>query len=78
MSIWGAIVHDLKLPLVRIDGRLNGQLNVDNILTQHVIPYMRYERANGRDLTLQQDRPPPRTATLDRGIWNIIHFIALC
>ena len=78
MSIWGAIVHDLKLPLVRIDGRLNGQLNVDNILTQHVIPYMRYESANGRVLTLQQDRAPQQTATLHRSIWNKIHFIALC
>ena len=64
IRLWGAIFHDLKLPLVRIDGRLNGQLYVDNILTKHVIPYMRYESVNGRDLTLQQDRVPPHTATL--------------
>ena len=62
VSIWGAIVHDRKLPLVRIDGRLSGQLYVDNILAQHVIPYMRYERAHGRVLTLQHDGAPPHTA----------------
>ena len=77
VSIWGAIVHDLQLPLVRIDGSLNGQLYVDNILTQYVIPYMRYESANGRILTLQQVRAHPYTATLHMSIWNRIHFIAL-
>ena len=62
MSVWGAIIHDQKPPLVLIDGRLKGQLYVENILAQHVIPYMRNERANGRIVTLQQDRAPPHTA----------------
>ena len=57
-----SIVHDRKLPLVRIDGRLNGHLYVDNILAQNVIPYMRYERVHGGVLTLQRDRAPPHTA----------------
>ena len=66
IRLWGAIFHDLKLPLVRIDGRLNGQLYVVNILAQHVIRYTKYERAHGKVLTLQQNRAPPQ----HRSIWN--------
>ena len=82
VSIWGAIVHDRKLPLVRIDGRLNAQRYIDDILTQHVIPYMRYERANGRVLPLQQDRVPPQTANttkeyLEQSNVNVLDWPAI-
>ena len=51
VSVWAGIHHDRKLPLVRVDGRLNGQVYVDRILTQQVIPYIR----NNRRVILQQD-----------------------
>ena len=64
ISVWGGIVGDQKLPLVRIDGRLNAEQYIENILTPHVLPFLQRERQNGRLITLQEDNAPPHAAII--------------
>ena len=58
VSVWGAIINDRKLPLVRVEGRMTGQVYVDTILENNVIPFVR----DNPNVIFQQDNAPPHSA----------------
>jgi hypothetical protein len=50
-------------PLVRIDGRVNSQRYIEEILDHYVVPFLeRFEEENG-DCLFQQDSAPIHTST---------------
>lgn len=71
--MWGGIVGNRKLPLIRVNGRLNGQIYVDSILEPSVIPFMTLDR----HLILQHDNAPPHRADIASACLNDNHIPVL-
>ena len=64
MSIWEGIIDGRRLPLIRINGRLNADVYIEDILSQHVVPFVRREEEQGNNVILQQDNAPPHRAAI--------------
>ena len=64
VRIWGGIIDGRRLPLIRINGRLNADVYIENILSQHVVPFVRREEEQGNNVILQQDNAPPHRAAI--------------
>ena len=64
VSIWGGIIDGRRLPLIRINGRLNADVYIEDILSQHVVPFVRREEEQGDNVILQQDNAPPHRAAI--------------
>jgi len=77
VSIWGGIIDGRRLPLVRIDGRLSGEVYIRNILMQHVQPFIRSEQRRDNNVTLQHDNAPPHRAYITQNYLadNDIHVM---
>ena len=58
VNVWGGIFGNEKTPLVRLNGRVTGDVYVRDILAQQVQPFLR-NRANG---ILMHDNAPPHRA----------------
>ncbi|GFV90503.1 transposable element Tc1 transposase [Trichonephila clavipes] len=60
IMVWGAIAYDSTSPLVRIQGTLNAQLYVQNVLRPVAIPYLQ----GLSNAIFQQDNTHPHTARI--------------
>ena len=58
MSVWGGIIDGWRLSLIRIKGRLSADVYIENILTPHVVPFIRGEKHQGNNVILLQDSAP--------------------
>ncbi|GBC22304.1 IS630 family transposase [Rhizophagus irregularis DAOM 181602=DAOM 197198] len=66
VMMWGCFTWFGLGPLVRIDGRVNSQRYIEEILGYHVIPFLeRFEEENG-DYLFQQDNAPIHTSARTR------------
>ena len=59
VNVWGRIFGNEKTALVRLNGRVTGDVYVRDILAEQVQPFLR-NRANGM---LMQDNAPPHRAS---------------
>ena len=41
IMVWGGIVGGLKTPLIRLEGRINSQRYIDEVLAPHAVPFIR-------------------------------------
>ena len=64
MSIWEGIIDGRRLPLIRINGRFNADVYIEDILSQHVVPFVRREEEQGNNVILEQDNAPPHIAAI--------------
>ena len=49
VKVWTAIAHGFRSPLVNIDGNLNAERYLDDVLTQHVIQHDNTTSRTARD-----------------------------
>ncbi len=59
--VWGGIMGNRKTELVVIQGNLNAQRYIAEVLTPHAMPFIRH---HGPGITLQQDNARPHTARI--------------
>ncbi|GFV97084.1 transposable element Tcb2 transposase [Trichonephila clavipes] len=62
IMVWGAIAYDSTSPLVRIQGTLNAQRYVQNVLRPVAIPYLQ----GLPNAIFQQDNARPHTARISQ------------
>ena len=63
-SVFGGIIDGRHLPLICINGRLSVDVYIENILTPHVVPFIRGEEHQGNNVILQQDNAPPHRSAI--------------
>ena len=73
VNVWGGIFGNEKTPLVRLNGRVTGDVYVRDILAQQVQPFLR-NRANG---ILMHDNAPPHRARVTQEFIQDAYFDVL-
>lgn len=61
VMVWGGIMGNRKTELVAIQGNLNAQRYIAEVLTPHALPFI---RRHGPGVTFQQDNARPHTARI--------------
>ena len=61
VTVWGGIIGGRKTGLVRIQGRLNAEQYIEQVLVPHVFPLFQNEQ---EDILFMQDNAPPHRARL--------------
>ena len=77
VMMWGCFSWHGLGPLVRIDGRINSERYIQEILGHHVIPYLEeFEEDNG-EYFFQQDNAPIHTSARTRTFMEEMEIISL-
>lgn len=67
VMVWGCISLECKMPLVEIEGNLNGRRYCDEVLDAHVVPHMDNHPLRDRPIFMH-DGAPPHTAHVSRDL----------
>ncbi|GFT02523.1 transposable element Tcb1 transposase [Trichonephila clavipes] len=69
--VWGTIVYDSTSPLVRIQGTLNAQRYVQNVLLPVAIPYLQ----GLPNAIFQQENAHPHTSRISQHVLRGVHML---
>ena len=79
--VWGCVSHDCKLPLVTVQGNLNGQLYIQDILDPVLVPHFDNHPLATRPVFMDDNARPHRsravTAFIQREAITILPWPAM-